>query len=90
MTKSKSSHVPVAVSTLTFDEAGKEHSALAARLTELDAAYYQADAPLVSDADYDALRRRLLDIEANFPETSTPQSPSRRTLLRACLRNDCS
>ncbi len=38
------------------------------QLAELDRAYYQQDAPLVSDAHYDALRRRLLELEAQYPE----------------------
>lgn len=38
------------------------------QLAELDRAYYQQDAPLLSDAHYDALRRRLLELEAQYPE----------------------
>jgi DNA ligase (NAD+) len=34
----------------------------------LDRAYYQQDAPLLSDAQYDSLRRRLLELEAQYPE----------------------
>ncbi|MBM3602630.1 MAG: NAD-dependent DNA ligase LigA, partial [Alphaproteobacteria bacterium] len=37
------------------------------QLAELDKAYYQQDAPLVSDAHYDALRRRLLELEVQYP-----------------------
>lgn len=38
--------------------------------------YYQDDAPTVSDAAYDALRARLLEIEAQFPQLVTSDSPS--------------
>ena len=63
---------------LTKAQARKELIVLGARIAELDAAYYQADAPLVSDADYDALRRRLAAIEAKFPELAGADSPSHR------------
>ena len=45
-----------------------EHAALAAALARHDIAYHRDDAPLISDADYDALRARLNDIEAAHPE----------------------
>ena len=43
-----------------------------------DAAYYQKDAPTVSDAEYDALRRRYEAIEAAFPNLRTLESLSRK------------
>ncbi len=63
---------------LTKAQARKQHAALAARIADHDAAYYQADAPLVSDAEYDALRQQLLAIETRFPELATGDSPSHR------------
>ena len=57
----------------------------AARLAELrrlirhhDHRYYVLDAPEVSDAEYDALVRELLAIEARRPDLVTPDSPSQR------------
>lgn len=41
-----------------------------------DAAYYQEDAPKISDAEYDALRAELLALEAEHPELVTKDSPS--------------
>lgn len=40
--------------------------------------YYALDDPLVDDAEYDRLFRRLLEIESQHPELVTPDSPSRR------------
>ena len=40
--------------------------------------YYVMDAPVVSDAEYDRLIRRLKDIEAEHPELVTPDSPTQR------------
>ena len=66
------------VDALTPLEAAAELKALAERIGELDRAYFQDDAPLVSDAEYDALRRRNLAIEARFPELKRADSPSLR------------
>ncbi|MDE1170976.1 MAG: NAD-dependent DNA ligase LigA [Verrucomicrobium sp.] len=54
------------------------HHTLAARIRELDRAYYLEAAPLVPDQEYDALYRELLDLEAAHPELATPDSPSQR------------
>jgi len=43
-----------------------------------DAAYYEDDAPVIDDAAYDALRRELLEIEAQFPHLVTEDSPSQK------------
>ncbi|WES32235.1 NAD-dependent DNA ligase LigA [Varunaivibrio sulfuroxidans] len=55
-----------------------ELKALADEIAAHDAAYYQNDAPTVSDADYDALRRRNSAIEARFPRQVRDDSPSKR------------
>jgi DNA ligase (NAD+) len=49
---------------------------LAGTIRAADAAYYQDDAPAMTDADYDALRQRLNAIEARFPELKQADSPS--------------
>ena len=66
------------VSELSSADAGAELEALAAEIAAHDRAYYQNDAPMVSDADYDALRRRNEAIEARFPDLVREDSPSRR------------
>ncbi len=40
--------------------------------------YYVLDRPEISDADYDALLRRLKELEAERPDLVTPESPSQR------------
>lgn len=40
--------------------------------------YYVLDAPEISDADFDALFRRLQDLEQRYPELATPDSPTQR------------
>ncbi len=40
--------------------------------------YYVLDSPEISDAEYDDLYRRLLDLEAEHPELVTPESPTQR------------
>lgn len=68
----------VAVAELTQREAGKEHAALGAEIAAHDAAYYREDAPVIPDAEYDALRRRYEDIEARFPRLKGEESLSNR------------
>ena len=48
------------------------------QLAEHDHAYYVLDAPTISDAEYDALYRQLVDLEAAHPELVTPDSPTQR------------
>ena len=40
--------------------------------------YYVLDAPLISDADYDRLLRRLQALEARYPQWASPDSPTQR------------
>ncbi len=64
--------------TLNPEEARRRHARLARKIAECDRQYYQFDAPLISDAEYDALRRELLALEAAFPELADENSPSRK------------
>jgi DNA ligase (NAD+) len=66
------------VEDLSADEAAAELARLAAEIARHDRLYYQADAPEISDAEYDELRRRNDAIEARFPDLVRPDSPSRR------------
>ena len=51
-------------------------AALRGRMVEAEAAYYQHDDPIISDAGYDALRAEVLAIEGRFPDLVTADSPS--------------
>ena len=66
------------VDQLTEAEAAAELAALAEEIAAHDRAYHQADAPTISDAAYDALRRRNAAIEARFPALKRDDSPSER------------
>jgi DNA ligase (NAD+) len=67
-----------AVDDLTEEEAAEELKRLAAEMAEHDDAYYQNDAPKISDADYDALKARNSAIEARFPSLMREDSPSQK------------
>ena len=68
----------LAVDHLMPDEAAAELERLAAEIAEHDRLYYAEAAPVVSDAEYDELRRRNDAIEARFPELRRADSPSQR------------
>lgn len=51
-------------------------SALRAKMVDADAAYYQHDAPILTDGEYDALRAEVVAIEAAFPDLVTDDSPT--------------
>ncbi|MFZ4383291.1 MAG: NAD-dependent DNA ligase LigA, partial [Sandarakinorhabdus sp.] len=62
--------------TLTAAQAAAELARLAAEISRHSSAYYQEDAPKISDADYDALVQRNAAIEAAFPHLVRADSPS--------------
>ncbi len=66
------------VEALTRAEAEAELERLARLIEEADAAYYQEDAPVLTDAEYDAARLRNAAIEARFPDLKHEDSPSLR------------
>ena len=68
----------VAVDDLAAQQAADELARLAAEIARHDALYYGDDAPSITDAEYDRLRRRNEAIEARFPDLVRPDSPSRR------------
>ncbi|WP_460702314.1 NAD-dependent DNA ligase LigA [Luteococcus sediminum] len=59
------------------DERHRWHD-LAGRITDAQEAYYGADAPTLSDAEYDGLMRELQQLEDEHPELRTPDSPTQK------------
>lgn len=55
-----------------------EVAALTAQLLRWSKAYFEEDAPLVPDADYDAAMRRLQKLEAEYPTLKLSTSPTQR------------
>lgn len=62
--------------TLTRAEAEKELALLAKLLSKANEDYHTNDAPRLSDAEYDRLKRRNQDLEAKFPDLKRPDSAS--------------
>ncbi|HEX3651729.1 MAG TPA: NAD-dependent DNA ligase LigA [Rhizomicrobium sp.] len=69
---------PKPAEVLSRKEAAKELEWLANEIAAHDRRYYLADAPSISDAAYDELRKRNAVIEARFPELVRADSPSHR------------
>jgi len=76
MARHDKSEVPIG--DLSEKQAGAEHARLAAEIAAHDRRYYQEDAPTVSDAEYDRLRRRYTAIEARFPQLRSRESLTER------------
>ena len=64
------------MSTLNEQQAKTKLELLAARIAELDQAYHGDDAPLISDAEYDALRRENEVLETAYPHLVLGDGPS--------------
>ncbi|MDO9418824.1 NAD-dependent DNA ligase LigA [Pararhizobium sp.] len=66
------------VETLSEEEAAADLAVLAEELARNDELYHGKDQPAISDADYDALKRRNEAIEARFPALVRDDSPSKK------------
>ncbi len=64
------------VEALSTEEATAELERLAAEIKEHDRRYHGDDAPIITDAEYDALRRRNAAIEEAFPDLVRSDSPT--------------
>ena len=77
MPKSAKPTASADLSTLTKAKAKVELKRLALTIEGHNRKYYQDDAPEISDADYDALRQRIVAIEETFPDLVAKDSPTR-------------
>ena len=73
---SETSNSNVDVASLSEEQAAAELAILAEQLAQSNVAYHTEDAPAISDADYDSLKRRNAAIEARFPKLKREDSPS--------------
>ena len=60
------------------DEVRHEWTDLAEQVRAHQFAYHVRDAPTISDGEYDALVRRLSDLEDAYPGLRTPDSPTQQ------------
>ena len=61
---------------MTLDDARMAHADLAAQVKYHRELYYREETPELTDAEYDALEKQLRDLEGQFPELKTPDSPT--------------
>lgn len=61
---------------MSSEQSKKRIAWLSREIRAADALYYQDDNPAMSDADYDALRKELLTLEAEFPHLIRKDSPT--------------
>jgi DNA ligase (NAD+) len=64
----------------------QRYTELCEEITRHNKLYHELDQPVVSDAEYDALFRELLEIEEKFPELTTADSPSQKVGAKASAK----
>src|SRR2546425_2318869 len=63
---------------MTHAQAKARHAQLAAEIRQHDDAYYVEAKPIISDREYDKLYHELVELEQQFPDLVTPDSPTQR------------
>src|SRR5512142_2804404 len=63
---------------MTLTEAKARHAQLIEEIRQHDHAYYVLAQPMISDQEYDRLYHELINLETNFTELITPDSPTQR------------
>ena len=63
---------------MTIVEARQRHTRIAEEIRRHDHAYYVLAQPTIPDQEYDRLYRSLIDLEKEFPELITPESPTQK------------
>ncbi len=66
----------------TDTDVREQHARLAAEVADHQFRYYVLDSPVVSDGQFDALWRELVELESAHPELVTPESPTQRVVGR--------
>ena len=61
-----------------LEAARKQVATLVAEIAQHDYLYYALDAPTISDSEYDGFYRQLVDLETQFPNLITADSPTQR------------
>src|SRR5947199_7569951 len=59
-------------------QAAKRVAQLRREIAQHDRRYYEESAPTISDREYDRLYKELVDLETQFPELISPDSPTQR------------
>ena len=59
-------------------KASQRHVDLSERINEARWRYYVLDAPTISDGEFDALMRQLMELEETYPSLRTPDSPTQQ------------
>src|SRR5438876_891103 len=63
---------------MTLSEAKTLHARIVEEIRQHDHAYHVLAQPSISDQEYDRLYRQLVDIEKEFPQLATSESPTQR------------
>src|SRR5215472_13357878 len=63
---------------MTSNEARNRHAQLVEQICHHDHAYYVLAQPTITDQEYDRLYHQLIDLEKEFPDLVTPESPTQR------------
>ena len=61
-----------------FEDIRKKVEGLRARINYYADLYYNADSPEISDFEYDSLMRQLIDLENEYPQLITADSPTQK------------
>ena len=68
----------VPVAELSVEDARIEHASLTSEIAEHDVRYHTEDAPTITDAEYDALRRRAAEIEVQYPSLAAESALAKK------------
>ncbi|SFA49517.1 DNA ligase (NAD+) [Anoxybacillus pushchinoensis] len=63
---------------MALHDVEKQMAQLRQQIEKYNYEYYVLDKPSISDAEYDELMRRLIELEEQYPQYKTPDSPSQR------------